>query len=108
MNIQPAQHVRADDPDRPPCLCHDLTDCPEQATEEINAAQLAHVAELLDLIDGFLRSGNGIADHLTDYLQTTARDPRTTPPPGAPTTTRTWSSTSSASPLTPCAGGHPE
>jgi hypothetical protein len=82
MNIPPAQQVPADDPDRPPCLCHDLLDCPEQATVEINAAELAHVAELLDLLDGFLRSGNGIADHLTDYLQKTARDPRTTAPTG--------------------------
>lgn len=83
MNIEPAQQVPVDDPDRPACRCHDLPDCPEQATVEINAAELAHVAELLDLIDGFLRSGNGIADRLTDYLQTTARDPRTTAPPGA-------------------------
>jgi hypothetical protein len=83
MNIPPAQQVPADDPDRPPCLCHDLLDCPEQATVEINAAELAHVAELLDLLDGFLRSGNCIADHLTDFLQKTARDPRTTAPPGA-------------------------
>jgi hypothetical protein len=63
-----------------PCRCHDLPDCPEQATVEINAAELADVAELLD---GFLRSSAGIADRLTHYLQTTARDPPTTAPPGA-------------------------
>jgi hypothetical protein len=45
-----------------------------EATVEIEAAQLGRVAELLDLLDGFLRSGNGVADRLADYLHTTGRD----------------------------------
>jgi hypothetical protein len=38
---------------------------------DIDIAQLARVAELLD---GFLRSGNGVADRLADYLHTTGHD----------------------------------
>ena len=62
MNIQPAQQVPANiaQSDQSLCLCHDTLDCPEQATVEINANQLARIAELLDVLDGFLRHANGI------------------------------------------------
>jgi hypothetical protein len=40
----------------------------------LDAAELARVVELLDLLDGFLRSGNGISDRLADYLHATGRD----------------------------------
>jgi hypothetical protein len=57
MNIQPAQQVPSNTPqsDQLLCLCHDTPDCPEQATIEINANQVARIAELLDVLDGFLR-----------------------------------------------------
>jgi hypothetical protein len=77
MNTSPAQQVPAESQQpnqQPPCLCHDTPDCPEQATVEINANQLAHIAELLDLLDGFLRHGNTVGDHLADYLRDTGRD----------------------------------
>lgn len=73
MNIQPAQQIsEAMRPEQQPtCLCHDTLDCPDQATVEINANQLAHITELFDMLDGFLRHANGIADHLADYLHAT-------------------------------------
>jgi len=50
MNIQQAQAIRGND------------------------AQLADIAELLDLLDGFLRRADGIADRLADYLHAIGRD----------------------------------
>jgi hypothetical protein len=103
MNIQPAQQVPANiaQSDQSLCLCHDTPDCPEQTTVEINANQLARIAELLDVLDGFLRHANTVGDHLADYLRTTGRDhPRHRT---GPATTRTCSSTRSASPPTPSA-----
>ena len=47
---------------------------PDRAAIPISAAQLAHIAELLDILDGFLRRADGIADRLADYLHTTGRD----------------------------------
>jgi len=47
---------------------------PDLATIPINVEQLADIAELLDILDGFLRHTDGIADHLADYLHTTGRD----------------------------------
>jgi hypothetical protein len=80
MNTQPAQQVSADmQPDRQLCLCHDILDCPDQATIEINAAQLARIADLFDILDGFLRHGDGVAYRLADYLHATGRD-RPQPP----------------------------
>ena len=76
MNIQPDQQVPADSPQSDQqslCLCHDMPNCPQQTTVEINANQLARIAELLDLLDGFLRHA-GIADHLADYLHATRRN----------------------------------
>jgi hypothetical protein len=70
MNNRPAQHVSADNP-QPPCLCHHTLNCPDQATVEINAAQLARIAELLDLLDGFLRRADGVAGRLADHLHAT-------------------------------------
>ena len=90
MNTQPAQPItnNGQQPD------------PGQAAMSINAAQLAHIAELLDILDGFLRHGDGIADRLADYLHATGRDhPQ---PPTGPPTTPTCSSTKSASPPTAC------
>ena len=77
MNTQPAQPIQGNgqQPDQQwPCRCHDMTDCPEQAATPINTTQLAHIAELLDVLDGFLRRGDGIADRLTDYLHATGSD----------------------------------
>jgi hypothetical protein len=51
-----------------------MLDCPQQATVEININKLADIAELLDLLDGFLRRADGIADRLADYLHATGRD----------------------------------
>lgn len=51
-----------------------MNDCPEQATTVIAATQLTRAAELLDLLDGFLRTGNDVADSLRDYLDTTTAD----------------------------------
>ncbi len=77
MKIQTAQQVPADSPQpdhQPLCLCHDMHDCPTQATTPINTTQLADVAEILHLLDGFLRHADGVADHLTAYLHATGRD----------------------------------
>jgi hypothetical protein len=76
MNIQPAHQVPANiaQSDQSLCLCHDTPDSPEQTTVEINANQLARIAELLDVLDGFLRHANTVGDHLADYLRTTGRD----------------------------------
>jgi hypothetical protein len=85
VNTQPAQPVPADSLQPFPELgrqCHDRLDCFEEATVEIDATQLARVAELLALLDGFLRSGTGVADRLADYLHTTGRD-RPQPQDGA-------------------------
>ena len=107
MNIQPAQPIPGasqQSDQQSTCLCHDTLDCPEQAAVEINAAQLARVAELLDVLDGFLRRADGIADRLANYLHATGRDhPQPPDPTGPPATTRTCSSTRSASPPTPSA-----
>jgi hypothetical protein len=51
-----------------------MLDCPEEATVEIDAAQLSRVAELPDLLDRFLRGTDGVVDRLTDYLHDTGRD----------------------------------
>ncbi|MDY6869404.1 MAG: hypothetical protein SV966_02175 [Actinomycetota bacterium] len=67
MNTQPAQPISHNS---------------EQATTPINTSQLADIAELLDILDGFLRHGDDIADRLADYLQTTGRD-HPQPPDGA-------------------------
>jgi hypothetical protein len=53
-----------------------------QGTTAINTAQLADIVELLDILDGFLRDADDIADRLADYLHTTGRD-RPQPPDGA-------------------------
>ena len=64
MNTQPAQPIQGNgqQPD------------PSHATVGINATQLAHIAELLDILDGFLRRADGIVDRLADYLHATGRD----------------------------------
>jgi len=54
MNTRPAQPIPGNG-QHPDQQCYDKLDCPDQAMTAINAAQLAHIAELLDLLDGFLR-----------------------------------------------------
>jgi hypothetical protein len=46
----------------------------QQATTAINTAQLDRIAELLDILDGFLRHADGVADRLAEYLHATGRD----------------------------------
>jgi hypothetical protein len=58
MNTQPAQPISNNG---------------QQATTPINTNQLADLAELLDILDGFLRHGDHIS-RLADYLHTTGRD----------------------------------
>jgi hypothetical protein len=78
MNIQPAQQVPANisQSGQSLCLCHDTPNCPDQATVAINANQLARIAELLDVLDGFLRHANTVSNHLADYLHATGCGPR--------------------------------
>lgn len=59
--------------------CHDVLGCSEEAVE-IDATQLARVAELLDLLDGFLRSGNGVAERGPLPSHHRARPPATAKP----------------------------
>ena len=54
----------------------------KQATTPIKTNQLADIAELLDILDGFLRHTEDIANRLADYLHTTGRD-HPQPPHGA-------------------------
>ena len=78
MNTKPAQPItsRHQEPDQHSrCGYHYMLDCPEKATTPITTNQLAHIAELLALLDGFLRHTDGIADHLAHYLHVTRRDP---------------------------------
>lgn len=49
------------------CLCHDAAACPDQATVTVPAAELADLAELLGIVDEFLRCGNGAAGLLGDF-----------------------------------------
>lgn len=77
MNIPPVQPIQT--ADQPLCLCHDALDCPAEATVAINATELARIAELLGVIDAFLRCGNGAADRLADYLLA-AQHSHPTPP----------------------------
>ena len=72
MNTRPAQPI-TDNGQHPDQQCNDI-DCSDQAMTAINAAQLADIAELLDMLDGFLRRADGIADRLADYLRATGRD----------------------------------
>lgn len=84
MNHQPAQAIPHDihEPDHHSrCGCHYLADCPENDTTPINTHQLANIAELLALLDGFLRHTDTIADHLAQYLHATRRNHQ--PPNGA-------------------------
>jgi hypothetical protein len=64
MNTQPAQPIPG----------NGQQPAPDHATIPINATQLAHIAELLDILDGFLRHADGIAERLADYLHATGRD----------------------------------
>lgn len=103
MNTQPVQPIPADGlvSDQSLVGLHDMPELPAEPTVEIGAGQLARIAEVLNVIDEFLRCGNDIAGRLADYLEVTGLD-RTAP--SIPlTTTRTCSSTSSASPPTACA-----
>lgn len=52
---------------------------PARASVPINAAQLAQIADLFNILDGFLRHADGIADHLSDYLHATGHDRPQTP-----------------------------
>lgn len=46
---------------------------PNRTTIPISSAQLSDIAELLDILDGFLRRADGIANRLADYLHATGR-----------------------------------
>ena len=85
MNTRPAQPIpgNGQHPDQQSqCLCHDMLDCPDHAMTAIKAGQLADIAELLDILDGFLRHADDIADRLADHLHATGRD-HPQPPHGA-------------------------
>ncbi|UQX13636.1 hypothetical protein [Candidatus Mycobacterium methanotrophicum] len=64
MNIQPTQEI--------PNASHQPG--PDRTAIPINAAQLCDIAELLTILDGFLRHADGIANRLADYLHATGRD----------------------------------
>jgi len=93
MNTQPAQPIpgKGQQPDS------------DQATISINAAQLARIAELLDILDGFLRHADGVADRPITCTPPDATAPN---PLTGPATTRTCSSIRSASPPTPFGRAH--
>ena len=59
MNDQPAQPISRNR---------------QQTITTINTTQLADIAELLDILDEFLRHADDIADRLADYLNTTGHD----------------------------------
>jgi hypothetical protein len=69
VNNQPAQQITGKS-QHPGQQSHEIPDGPHQA---ISSTQLADIAELLHIIDGFLRHA-GISDHLADYLHTTGLD----------------------------------
>lgn len=52
---------------------------PDRAAIPIDSGQVSDIAELLNILDGFLRHADGIANHLADYLHATGRD-RPQPP----------------------------
>jgi hypothetical protein len=72
MNTQSAQPIPSNS-QHPDQQGYEMLDNPDQALTAINADQLADIAELLDIIDGFLRHA-GIANRLADYLHTTGLD----------------------------------
>ena len=97
MNTQPAQPIPGNG-QHPDQQCYHMLDCPGQATMSINAAQLAHIAELLDMLDGFLATATASP---TAWPTTSTPPDATTPNPRTgPATTPTCSSTKSASPPT--------
>lgn len=49
------------------CGCHDAWPCPEPASMSIPAAELAELADLLAVVDEFLRSRSGVAELLADF-----------------------------------------
>jgi hypothetical protein len=79
MNSQTVQPIPGNG-QHPDQQGYDMLDSPNQAMAAINA-QLADIAELLDIIDGFLRHAD-IADRVADYLRATGRD-HPQPPQGA-------------------------
>ncbi len=60
MNVQPDTSTQ--------CFCHDSLDCPDEATTPIGLRELAHLGELLSVVDEFLRSGEDVACLLAECL----------------------------------------
>lgn len=50
------------------CLCHDALACPDDATVTIKAGKLAEIADVLDTLDAFLRSGDEVTGLLVEHL----------------------------------------
>lgn len=66
--IQAGQSTQAGG--QPGCPCHDMIDCPDQATVAITVVELARLGELLSDVDEFLRGGNGVAERLAAFYAT--------------------------------------
>lgn len=49
------------------CPCHDVLDCPDKATVTLPATELAEAADLLTVVDEFLRCGDGAAEKLACF-----------------------------------------
>jgi hypothetical protein len=67
LTSHPPISTPIDTDDLPACPCHDTVDCPDRATVAIAASQLLELADLLAVIDEFLRCGNGAASRLVDF-----------------------------------------
>lgn len=49
------------------CGCHDAWPCPEPASVSIPATELVELADLLAVVDEFLRARGGVAELLADF-----------------------------------------
>ena len=76
MNIQPAQQIPANSqhPDQRSVYATTCSTAPTKPPSRSTPPSSRDIAELLDLLDGFLRRADGIADRLADYLHATGHD----------------------------------